>query len=297
MSLDLRGSFVPLPTPFTAGGEDLDLDALGRLVDLHAARRTAGLVPLGTTGETPTLTQREWATVLEATVSRAAGRRPVLAGVGTNATRTTVERARFAERAGAAGLLVVTPYYNRPSPRGLFLHYAAVAEAVELPVVLYNVPSRTGVDLKPDVVAALRERFPHVRGIKEAGASAERVRELAAIDGMAVLSGEDAKIGEFVQAGAVGAVAVTANVAPDAVAEWIETSGPDGDPFRAAELASQVLPVARAMFLDVNPVPVKAALAELGLCRADVRLPLAPLDDATRARLRADLARAKLVAS
>ncbi len=296
MKPHFEGSYVPLPTPFTQGGAALDLGALRRLVDYHLEHRTAGIVPLGTTGETPTLTSREYAEVLETTVAHTAGRKPVIPGVGTNCTRTTVERARFAERAGADAVLVVTPYYNKPTPRGLFLHYAAVAEAITIPIVLYNVPSRTGVDLKPDVVLELARRFPHVAAVKEASTSIERARELAAIEGITVLCGEDALVSDFARAGARGSIAVTANVLPDELAEWIETSR-NGDHQRAAELSLRIVPIAKAMFVETNPAPVKAALALRGLCEPDVRLPLAPLEPASRAKLEAALATSERVAT
>ncbi len=278
-----EGSHVPLPTPFR--GDGLDLAALRRLVDLHLERRTAGLVPLGTTGETPTLTEREYGAVLETVLEEVAGRLPVTPGVGTNCTRSTVERARLAEGAGASAVLVVTPYYNRPGPEGLFRHFAAVAEAVAVPIVLYNVPSRTGVDLGPDVVARLAERFPHVAAVKEASTSLERVRELAAIEGIDVLCGEDPLIGRFVESGATGAVAVTANVLPDEIADWIATG----------EEVRHVPELARVLFVETNPVPLKFALARMELCDEDVRLPLTPLAPENRSVVEDALERAGLV--
>ena len=294
MKCTFRGSYVALPTPMA--GEGLDLEALRGLVDFHLARGSDGLVVAGTSGEAATLTDQERARVLETVLERACGRLPVLAGVGTNATRTTLEHARAAQAAGADGLLVVTPYYNRPSPEGLFRHFAAVAGSTRLPIVLYNVPSRTGCDLKPPTVARLRSAFPHIVAIKEASGTLARIHELAASCDIALIAGEDGLIAQFMAAGGAGVIGVVANVAPREVAELCRAAAPGGDSARAADLVRWLAPLVRDLFIETNPVPLKAALASMGLCRDEVRLPLAPLLPGSRDSLLATLREKGLVA-
>jgi 4-hydroxy-tetrahydrodipicolinate synthase len=293
MKAKFRGSLVALPTPFRDG--ELDLASLGGLIDGHVRMGSDGLVVAGTTGEAATLTDYERRTVVEFAVERCAGRLPVLAGTGTNSTRTSIEHTRWAAEAGADGALVVTPYYNRPTPSGLIAHFGAVAEASEIPIVLYNVPSRTGCDLKPDTAAEIRRRNENVVAIKEASGSVGRARELLHKTDLVVLSGEDALIAELMAAGAAGVIGVVANVAPAEVAELCRTAVPGGDPARTAELAAWLDPLVRALFVETNPVPVKAALAELGRCPPEVRLPLVPLERSSREVVRAALAECGLL--
>lgn len=279
-----RGSLVALPTFFEAGG--LDLETLGRAIDWHVEEGTDGLVVLGTTGEAATLTDAERAAVLDAALERSAGRLPVIAGTGSNCTRRTLEWTRAAELAGADGALIVTPFYNRPSQAGLVAHYATVAESSGLPIALYNVPARTGVDLLPPTVAEIAERCPNVVAIKEASGSVERARELLDDGSLGVLVGEDALIGELIELGAVGVIGVVANVLPAVVAELAGLRG-DGFPLeRAAALSERLAPLVHALFLETNPVPVKAALAAMGFGNGEVRLPLSPLSPDTEARVR-----------
>jgi len=287
MQNPFRGSYPALPTPMRAGA--LDLMALDLLVEAHAERSTAGIVVCGTTGEGSTLTDEERQAVLETAIQTAAGRLQVIAGVGTNVTRDTVRRAREAERAGADGLLVVTPYYNKPSARGLLAHFGAVAEACDAPIVLYNVPSRTACDLSAELVGELYARHESVVAIKEASDRVARVRALAEIEGLGLLCGEDAFLGEFLRCGGHGAISVVANIAPDAVAELVEAAH---DPPRATQLERMLAPVCRALFLESNPVPLKHALETLGWCAGEVRLPLAPLEEASRRALSEALVRA-----
>jgi 4-hydroxy-tetrahydrodipicolinate synthase len=282
-----QGSFVALPTPFRDG--HVDYAAFHDLVAFHLAHKTDGLVVAGTTGESATLLETERRSLIEYAVALARGRVPVFAGVGTNATRSTVEMAKFAATAGADALLVVTPYYNRPSRRGLFLHYAAVAEAVELPVVLYNVTSRTGVDLVPEVVGELGRKFENVVAIKEAMPSIERVRRLISETNVSVICGDDGSIADFMSLGAVGVIGVVNNVMPEAVAELVRAAAPGGDSVRAAALVESIAPLVRDLFIETNPVPVKAALSMMKLCSAEVRLPLAPLEDVNQRTLEATM--------
>ncbi|MAF64515.1 MAG: 4-hydroxy-tetrahydrodipicolinate synthase [Planctomycetes bacterium] len=284
-----QGSFVALPTPFRDG--HLDLESFEELIDFHVEHATDGLVVAGTTGEAPTLNDYEQRSVIHSAVDHAAGRLPVVAGVGSNCTRSSVDLARFAAAEGADAVLVVTPYYNRPSRQGLIGHFSQIADATDTAVVLYNVPSRTGLDLEPEVVAELATHHENIVAIKESSTSAARIEELQACGCIAVLCGEDSCIAPFAAAGAVGAVNVVGNLAPDAVAELVRVARPDGDPERAAELESILAPLARDLYIEVNPVPVKAALAHVGRCRAEVRSPLAPLEESSRLRLHETLAR------
>lgn len=284
MSPTFSGSYVALPTPFTGAGT-VDLDAFRGLVELHAAAATRGIVVCGTTGEAATLSERERCGLVDAAVEYAAGRLQVVAGVGTNATRTSVALARFAASRGVDGLLVVTPYYNRPSRRGLVDHLVTVAEATEAPVMLYNVPTRTGTDLLPEWAREVARRSANVVAIKEATRDPDRIRAVCGVEELAVLCGEDLAIAEFVRAGATGTVSVVANLLPDAVAELVEAARPRGDPARADALAARLGPLARSLFVETNPVPVKAALARMGHCKEHVRSPLAPLEETSRTLL------------
>ena len=293
MSTPFRGSYVALPTPFRDG--EVDFDALDRLVEFHVGK-SDGLVVCGTSGESATLNDYERRSVIEAVVERSDGRLPVIAGVGTNATRSTIDLAGFAQAAGADGLLVVTPYYNKPTQRGLFAHFAELAESVEAPIVLYNVPSRTGVDLKPETVAALRTEYANIVAIKEASGSIGRAKELAASSDIALIAGEDALIADFVALGGAGVIGVVNNVVPAKVRELVRLAVPEGgNHLRAAMLVEEIAPLAKDLFVETNPVPVKAALAMLRKCGDEVRLPLAPLADASRAKLESTLRACKLL--
>ena len=287
MRSPFRGSYPALPTPMRDG--ELDLVALDRLVWAHVEHASAGICVCGTTGESSTLTELEHQAVLERAVAAADGRLQVIAGVGTNSTQQTQDRARRAEQAGVDGLLVVTPYYNKPSARGLLSHFDAVAEACDTPIVLYNVPSRTGCDLGPELVGELASRHENVVAIKEASDRVTRVRALAQIDGLGLLCGEDGFLGEFLRCGGHGTISVVANIAPDAVAELVQCVD---DPPRANQIERALAPLCRALFVESNPVPLKQAMQTLGWCSSEVRLPLAPLEDSSQRTLAEALDRA-----
>ncbi|MCE9593827.1 MAG: 4-hydroxy-tetrahydrodipicolinate synthase [Planctomycetes bacterium] len=292
MSTPFTGSYVALPTPFRDG--EVDFDALDRIVEFHVGK-SDGLVACGTSGESATLSEFERRSVIEAVIERADGRLPVLAGVGTNATRSTIELAGFAQAAGADGLLVVTPYYNKPTQRGLVAHFGELAEAVELPIVLYNVPSRTGVDLRPETVAEIRAAHPNVVAIKEACGSVGRAKEIAAQSDIALLAGEDSLIADFMALGGVGVIGVVSNVVPRQVAELCRVARAGGDAMRTAELVHFLSPLCRDLFIETNPVPLKTALAAMKLCTLEVRLPLVALEPENRDRLLGTLREANLV--
>lgn len=293
MNCTFKGSYVALPTPFRQG--EPDLAALSSLIEFHVSHGSDGLVACGTSGESATLTDYERRTVIEKVVEVARGRLPVIAGVGTNATRQSVEMAQFASQAGADGLLAVTPYYNKPSPRGMLLHYGAMAEASPLPLVLYNVPSRTGVDLKFETVAELRKLHPTIVAIKEASGSVGRARQIMASSDIALIVGEDALIAELIGIGAIGVIGVVANVAPREVAELVRAASPSGDPVRTAELTHYLHPLVRDLFIESNPAPLKAALGAMKLCSSELRAPLAPLEEEHESQLRATLMEAGLI--
>jgi 4-hydroxy-tetrahydrodipicolinate synthase len=269
------GSIVALVTPMQADGA-VDFGALDRLVDFHVEQGTNGVVAVGTTGESCTLSVEEHIEVVRRVVQRAARRIPVLAGTGANSTREAIELTQLAKDAGADACLSVTPYYNKPTQEGLYQHYRKIATTIAIPMLLYNVPSRTGCDLKPETVERLTE-FPNIVGVKEAP-SLERNRELLARVGgrMALFSGDDDLACESVLAGFQGVVSVTANVAPKQVRAVIDAAlaGRRED---ARKLDSKLQRLHKAMFVETNPIPVKWAAARLGLIGDGIRLPLVPL--------------------
>lgn len=291
--LKLRGAMTAIVTPFREDGS-LDLPALARLVGWQVDSGIHGLVPCGTTGEGATLRAEEHTEVIATTVRAVAGRVPVIAGCGTNDTRTTIAGAERAKVAGADALLVVTPYYNKPNRTGMLAHYGAIAAAVDLPIVAYNVPGRTGQNLSVDQILALAE-IPGVVGIKEA---AGNVEQLSAIverrpEGFAVLTGDDALALAEVALGADGVISVVSNEAPRLMSEMMEAAL-GGDFATARGIHYRLLPLMRANFAESNPVPVKAALASLGRCGETLRSPLGPPEDATRRLIDAALRRAGL---
>jgi 4-hydroxy-tetrahydrodipicolinate synthase len=288
-----QGSYVALPTPFR--GNEIDYGAFERLIEWHIQSRTDGLVIAGTTGEAATLTEAERVGLFGAAVAMARKRVPVIGGVGTNCTRSTVDTVRAGSACGLDGLLVVTPYYNKPSRRGLLEHYTAVAQATTLPVILYNVPGRTGVDMAVEVVQELGRRFPHIVAIKEAKNDLAKVKRLVQETEVAVLCGEDAAIADFMGLGAVGVIGVVANLVPSMVAELTRAALPGGDSVRAAHLVEKLAPLARDLFIEANPVPVKTALARMNKLGAEVRLPLCAMEADTQAKLESTLREMGLV--
>ena len=269
------GSIVALVTPMQADGT-VDHGALERLVDFHVSNGTNAIVAVGTTGESPTLSVEEHIEVVKRVVARAAKRIPVIAGTGANSTREAIELTQLAKDVGADACLSVTPYYNKPTQEGLYQHFKAIAEAVSVPILLYNVPGRTACDLKPDTVQRLAE-FSNIVGLKEAP-SLERNRELLARVGgrLALFSGDDDLACESVLAGFQGVISVTANIAPRQVRAVIDAALA-GKKDEARKLDQKLQPLHKAMFLESNPIPVKWAAARLGLIPDGLRLPLVPL--------------------
>ncbi len=284
MTLDLSGLSVALATPFTAIGE-VDLPAFRKLVRHVVAGGVDVLVPLGSTGEAATLLEVERDAVISACMEESAGR-PVVVGTGSNATRQAAAWTRRAQGLGAAGALVVTPYYNKPTPAGLVAHYAAVAEAAPgLPLVAYNVPGRTGLNLAPAALMRLWEN-PQVVAVKESSGNLAQIGEIARTlpSGKQLLSGDDNLALASIAVGAAGLVSVLANLLPGETAALVGAAR-GGALAEARRLHQQLLPLMDALFLESNPIPLKAGLKLLGLCEDLVRLPLVPADAATRSRL------------
>jgi 4-hydroxy-tetrahydrodipicolinate synthase len=282
------GSLVAIATPMRTDGA-LDSSAWSRLVDFHLEGGTSGLVVAGTTGESATVTDAELRELLESACERVAGRIAVIAGAGSSSTAATVERARWVSELPVDALLVVTPAYNRPTQEGLYRHFAAVAAASRVPIILYNVPSRTAVDMLPQTVARL-SRVERIVAVKEAVPEIARIRELAELckPGFTILSGDDATAREAVLAGAAGVISVTANVAPRAMSQLIAAAA-RGERERAAELDAPLASLHRALFLEANPIPVKWALARMGLIERGIRLPLTELAEPYHATVAAAL--------
>ena len=287
----VSGSIVALVTPMTIDGS-IDWAALDRLVDWHVQQGSQGIVAVGTTGESATLEVDEHCQVIERIVARAGGRIAVLAGTGANATREALQLTRSAAAAGADACLLVTPYYNKPTQEGLYQHYRTIAEAVEIPQILYNVPSRTACDLLPETVLRLAE-MPNLAGIKEATGDTRRAAEIIGSCGtdFALYSGDDPTCAETMLLGGRGVISVTANAAPAAMAELC-AAALAGDAQRTRTLNGRLADLHRALFLESNPIPVKWALAEMGLIASGLRLPLTPLSSAHHGALHRALRKA-----
>lgn len=281
----LQGSLVALITPMTTSG-DVDWASLDGLIDWHIESGTHGIVPVGTTGESATLTPEEHVKVIAQTVKRVDGRVPVIAGTGANATAEAIEYAREAQAAGADFHLSVTPYYNKPPQDGLYAHFAAIAEVVDLPMVLYNVPPRTAIDMQASTVARLAELDPIV-AIKEACGDADRVKEIRELvpDDFICLSGEDAQTMTMFEHGAVGTITVTANVLPEKMSAFCQAHL-DGDDELAQQLDAELQPIHEILFVETSPIPTKWSLAAMGRIEPGIRLPLIGLSDAGQTAVR-----------
>lgn len=277
------GSMVAIVTPFKDG--KVDEAAFCRLIDRQIEGGTSVIVPCGTTGESATLTHSEHDRVIHLAVEHVAGRVKVMAGAGSNATHEAVRLNLAAQKAGADGTLHITPYYNKPPQEGLYRHFKAVAESCDIPVILYNVPGRTGVNMLPETVVRLTAQ-KNIVGIKEASGSLEQIAQIIGLcpKNFAVISGEDAQTQEILELGGVGAISVTANVVPgDCARQWQLFSS--GDKKGALAVHQKLLPLHDAMFFETNPIPVKAALASLKLIEEEYRLPLVPMSAKNRERL------------
>ncbi|GJI94296.1 4-hydroxy-tetrahydrodipicolinate synthase [Duganella vulcania] len=285
----IKGSIVAIVTPMNADGS-LDFEGLNQLIDWHIAEGTDSIVIAGTTGESATVSVEEHCALIKATVAHAKGRIPIIAGAGANSTAEAIKLTRFAKEAGADATLQVVPYYNRPTQEGMYQHFKAIAEAVDLPVILYNVPGRTVADMSNETILRLAQ-IPNIVGVKDATGNIGRGYDLLRLapKSFAVYSGDDPTAMALMLAGGAGNISVTANVAPRDMADMCEAAIA-GNIAKAVELNNKMFPLHQKLFIEPNPVPVKWALAEMGKMPAGIRLPLVPLaaecHDAVRAALR-----------
>jgi 4-hydroxy-tetrahydrodipicolinate synthase len=288
-----RGSFTALVTPFKDGA--VDEAAFCALVDWQIAEGTDGLVPVGTTGESPTLSHEEHKRVAELCVRQARKRVPVIAGAGSNSTREAVELARHAEQAGADAVLIVTPYYNKPTQEGLYQHYKAINDAIGIPIIIYNIPPRSVIDMSVDTMARLYE-LRNIAGVKDATANVVRVSQQRAAMGPEFnqMSGEDATALGFMAHGGHGCISVTSNVAPRLCGEF-QDACLKGDYAAALSIQDKLMPLHTALFLETNPAPAKFALSLLGKVEETVRLPMVPVTEKTRAAVRQAMVHAGLL--
>ena len=300
-----RGSIVAIATPFSAkggslprrqagasGGKDLVVDEkkLSELVEFHIKSGTNGIVPCGTTGESPTLSTAEHERAIEICITAANKKIPVIAGTGSNSTDEAVSLTRHAAKAGADAVLSVGPYYNKPTQKGYYLHFREIAQSVDIPIIIYNIPGRTGSNIEPPTIAKLAKEFRHIIGVKEASGSLEQmsmVRHLCP-ENFLLLSGDDTLTLPVLSIGGVGVISVVANIVPKDVMNMIEAFRKK-DIHKAQEIHYKLLPLVKAMFLESNPIPVKTAMGLLGMCSSDVRLPLCPMSDENLAKLKTAL--------
>jgi 4-hydroxy-tetrahydrodipicolinate synthase len=288
-----KGSIVAIVTPFKNG--KIDEEKLRQLVEFQIQGGTDAIVPCGTTGESSTLDYEEHDRVIEIVIQQVNKRVPVIAGTGSNSTAEAIEMSRHAKKMGADGCLLVTPYYNKPSQEGLFRHYSAIADAVAIPQILYNVPGRTGINLLPETVARLAEH-KNIVAIKEATGSLQQASEVLALcgDKIDVLSGDDFITFPMMACGAKGVISVTANIMPGEISALVDAFCA-GDLEKARQLHLRTLKINNAMFIESNPVPVKTALGLMGKCSDEVRLPLAPMSEANKNKLASIMKEYKLI--
>ncbi len=277
-----QGSFPALITPF---GDDfeIDFDAYGRLIDFHLENGTDGIVPCGCSGEAATLSHDEQKKLIRFAVERVAGKIPVVAGTGSNNTKEAVGLTRYAKEVGCDGALLITPYYNKPTPAGQIAHYTTVAEETGIPIMLYNVPGRTGTKISPETIAAL-SKVPNIVSVKEACGSVDQVSQILGQCDINVMSGDDSLTLPMMVVGAKGVVSVAANVIPGIMSELCAAANA-GDYDKARELHYKILPLTSALFFETNPMPVKAALAKMGMIKNTLRLPLVPMTEESASRL------------
>ena len=282
------GTYTAIVTPFKNGG--VDETALNRLIQLQIKGGVDGIVPVGTTGESPTVDIEEHIRFIELSVKFAAGKIKVLAGTGANSTSEAIHLTREAEKIGADGSLQVAPYYNKPPQEGVFQHFRAIARATKLPLVLYSIPGRCGIEIGVETVRRLARECKNIVGIKEAGGSADRVSTLRAALGpkFEILSGDDSLTLPFMAVGADGVISVVSNVVPREVVQMVNAFT-RGQIRKASQLHAELYPLFKDLFIETNPIPVKAALAMMGLIAEEYRLPLVPMSPANRAKLKATL--------
>src|SRR3989338_1392064 len=297
-NLMFKGSIVAIVTPFSAkggsasGGKNSAIDekTLANLVEFHVKNGTSAIVPCGTTGESPTLSTAEHERVIEICITAAKKRVPIIAGTGSNSTAEAVSLTEHAEKAGANAALIVCPYYNKPSQKGIYLHFKAIAESVDIPIIIYNIPGRTGRNIEPETIAKLAKDFKNIVGVKEASGSLEQMQTLKQLcpKTFALLSGDDALTLPVLRLGGVGVISVAANIIPRDVADLVKAFE-SGNTAKAEQLHNKMLPLVNALFIDTNPIPVKIAMGVLKMCSPQLRLPLCEMSDENLAKLKTAL--------
>jgi 4-hydroxy-tetrahydrodipicolinate synthase len=283
------GTYTAIVTPFRRG--EVAYDELRKLVDFQIKGGISGLVPVGTTGESPTVSHEEHQEIIRCTIEAARGRVPVIAGTGSNSTREAIDMTKAADAAGADGFLQVAPYYNRPTQEGLYQHFASIAEVTDKPIILYSIPGRCGIEISVKVIERLRTKYPHVAHIKEAGGSVDRVDQIISAmgDSVTVLSGDDSLTLPFMAVGAKGVISVASNLYPREVGKLVSLALAHDYP-KARALHRKLYPVFKTIFIESNPAPIKLAMARAGIIGSDeVRPPLSTLTDASRQTLLATL--------
>jgi len=290
-----KGSFVAMITPFTESGK-VDEKGINELVGFHIKNGTDGIVPCGTTGESPTLSHEEHKRVVEITINAVAGRIPVIAGTGSNSTWEALDLTSHAKEAGADGALIVVPYYNKPTQKGLYLHYKEIADNVDIPIIVYNVPSRTGVNLLPETLAKLAE-LENIVAVKEASGNLEQMAQIVELcgDKITLLSGDDKLILPVLSIGGKGVISVVANIIPADVANMVREFEKGNYQTAQNIFISKVYPLSSAMFYETNPIPVKTSVQLMGLPAGNLRLPLTPMSDDNLAKLKSDLVKFNLL--
>ena len=280
-----RGSIVAIVTPFKNG--QVDIPKFKELIEFQIKSGIQGIVPCGTTGESPTLTHEEHNLVVETCVAMVKKRVPVIAGTGSNATAEAVALTRHAAKAGADGALVVTPYYNKPTQKGLYLHFKAVADSVKIPIILYNIEGRTARNIETDTVALLARDCKNIIGVKEASGNLQQIKDVrrACGDKFIIFSGDDALTLPVLEIGGVGVISVVANIIPKDVAALI-TAFNSGNKSKASEINDKMIPLIKAMFIETNPIPLKKAMELLGMCSGELRLPLCEMEEANIEKLK-----------
>ncbi|MFH0940677.1 MAG: 4-hydroxy-tetrahydrodipicolinate synthase [Candidatus Omnitrophota bacterium] len=281
-----KGCIVAIVTPFTKKG-DVDESTLIKLVEFHIKNGTDGIVPCGTTGESATLNYEEHERVIEICIKASDKRVPIIAGTGSNSTQEAIEMSLYAKKAGADGLLLVSPYYNRPTQKGLYLHFKAIADKVDLPIILYNIASRTGVNIEPETIARLAADCKNIVSVKEASGSLDQMSRIIALCGkkMTMLSGDDSLTLPLMAIGGEGIISVVANIIPKDVKAMV-TAFNEGDIRQARRLHYKMLPLIKAVFIETNPIPVKTAMGLMGLCEPSLRLPMCEMMPENLAKLK-----------
>jgi len=285
-----KGSIVAIATPFTSGAEKIDESKLRDLIEFQIKNGTSGIVPCGTTGESPTLSYEEHDRVIEVVVEQVKKRVPVIAGTGSNSTKEAIDLTKHAQVAGADASLQVAPYYNRPTQKGIYEHFFAIASSVKIPIILYNIASRTGVNIEPETIAKLANDCKNIVGVKEASANLEQMSRIKTLcpKNFALISGDDALTLPVLAIGGIGIISVVANIIPRDVADMVNAFE-QNDITRARQLHYKMLPLVKAMFIETNPGPVKAAMGLMKLCNPDIRLPLVALAQENQDKLKAAL--------